>query len=380
MIYLDSAATTLQKPASVSRAVNAAMRRASSPGRGGHPWGMEANRIVFRCREAAAKLFRVPEPEQVVFTGNATHALNIAIRSLVRPGCTALISGYEHNAVSRTLHAVPELKCRVALSRPFDSEGMAESFRSELERGVDVVICTHVSNVFGFILPIEEIARLCRRYHTPLIVDASQSAGCVPIDFTELGAEFIAMPGHKGLYGPQGTGILLCAGKTLPLLFGGTGSLSAQQTMPDFLPDRLEAGTPNVPGIAGLTAGIRFVSEMGVERIGEHERKLIRMLGKRLEKIPGTKVFLSEDPGKQSGVLSVLLQGHDCEEVGEWLGNHAVGVRAGLHCAPISHQTAGTLNSGTVRLSVSAFNTEREICEVSRLMGQFCRSMGKNKT
>ena len=380
MIYLDSAATTLQKPASVLHAVNTAMHRASSPGRGGHPWGMEANKIVFRCREAAAKFFHVPEPEQVVFTGNATHALNLAIRSLARPGCTALISGYEHNAVSRTLNAVPELKCRVALSRPFDSDGILESFRLELERGVDLVVCTHVSNVFGFILPLEEIARLCRRYHTPLIVDASQSAGCVPIDFTELGAEFIAMPGHKGLYGPQGTGILLCSGKTNPLLFGGTGSLSAQQTMPDFLPDRLEAGTPNVPGIAGLMAGIRFVSETGVGRIAAHERKLIRLLGKHLERIPDTKVFLAEDAGRQSGVLSVVFRGNDCEEVGEWLGNHGIGVRAGLHCAPIAHQTAGTLHSGTVRFSVSAFNTESEICAAARLVGQFCRSKSKNKT
>ena len=377
MIYLDSAATTLQKPASVPRAVAAAMRYASSPGRGGHPWGMEANRIVFRCREAAAKLFHVSEPEQVVFTNNATHGLNIAIRSLVWPGCTALISGYEHNAVSRTLNAIPDLRCRVALSRPFDSGEMLESFRQELERGADVVICTHVSNVFGFILPIEEIARLCRQYHTPLVVDASQSAGCVPIDFTALGAEFVAMPGHKGLYGPQGTGILLCAGKAQPLLFGGTGSLSAQQSMPDFLPDRLEAGTPNVPGIAGLMAGIGFVSGIGVERIAAHERKLIRTLGKHLQKIPGMQVFLSRDPQVQSGVLSFVLEGRDCEEVGEWLGNRGVGVRAGLHCAPIAHQTAGTLSSGTVRLSVSAFNTPEEICAVSRLLGQLGRSAGK---
>ena len=377
MIYLDSAATTLQKPASVSRAVSAAMGRAASPGRGGHPWGTQANRIVFRCREAAAKLFHVPEPEQIVFTCNATHALNIAIRSLVRPGSRVLISGYEHNAVSRTLNAVPDLRCRVALSRPFDSEGMVDSFRSELERGADVVVCTHVSNVFGFILPITEIAQLCRRYQTPLIVDASQSAGCVPIDFTEIGAEFIAMPGHKGLYGPQGTGLLLCGSAAQPLLFGGTGSLSAQQGMPDFLPDRLEAGTPNVPGIAGLMAGIGFVSGMGVERIAAHEKKLIRALGERLKRCDGMKVFLAADPAQQSGVLSVVPEGRDCEEVGEWLANRGVGVRAGLHCAPIAHQTAGTLHSGTVRLSVSAFNTMDEVCAVSGLLGQLCRDTGK---
>lgn len=368
MIYLDSAATTLQKPAGVTAAIHSAMKRASSPGRGGHPWGMEAARIAFRCREAAAELFHVPSPEQVVFTFNATHGLNAAIRSVVKPGSTVLISGYEHNAVSRPLHAIPDVKIRIALSRPFDREGMLQAFREELARGVDVVVCTHVSNVFGFILPVEEIAQLCRKFDTPLIVDASQSAGCVPIDFTALGAAFVAMPGHKGLYGPQGTGLLLCARECEPVLYGGTGSLSAQQTMPDFLPDRLEAGTPNTPGIAGLMQGIRFVARQGVENIARHEQRLIRDLGTRLQKIPGTKVFLAPEREAQSGVLSFVMDGRDCEQVGEWLGNHGVAVRAGLHCAPIAHQTAGTLSSGTVRVSVSAFNTREEISAAARLI------------
>lgn len=333
---------------------------------------MQANRIVFQCRQAAAKFFHVPEPEQVVFTSSATHGLNIAIASLVRPGNTVLISGYEHNAVTRTLQAVPGVKCRVALSAPFDAQGMLNSFRSELERGADLVVCTHVSNVFGFILPVKEIAQLCRKYETPLILDASQSAGCVPVDFTELGAQFIALPGHKGLYGPQGTGLLLCGDKTQPLLFGGTGSLSAQQTMPEFLPDRLEAGTPNVPGIAGLNAGIEFVSGLGVEKIAAHERRLIRRLSRLMGEIPGVRVFQAQDPAWQSGVLSVIVEGKDCEEVGAWLGERGIGVRAGLHCAPVAHQSAGTLDSGTVRMSVSAFNTMEEMYLAAKLLRQYC--------
>lgn len=371
MIYLDSAATTLQKPPRVTAAVGAAMNRASSPGRGGHPWGREAARIVFRCRQAAAELFHVPEPEQVALTFNATHGLNIAIRSLIRPGQRVLISGYEHNAVTRPLHAIPDLKLRVALSRPFDREGLLASFREELNAGIDVAVCTHVSNVFGFILPIEEIAGLCREYETPLIIDASQSAGCVPIDFTALGAEFIAMPGHKGLYGPQGTGVLLCAGKAVPLLYGGTGSLSAQQSMPDFLPDRLEAGTPNTPGIAGLLEGIRFVSQQGAAQIGQHEQRLIRLLGKQLAEIPGVRVFLAEDASGQTGVLSFTVDGRDCERAGEWLGNHGVAVRSGLHCAPVAHQTAGTLSTGTIRASVSRFNTPQEMRAAAQLVRRF---------
>jgi len=374
LIYLDSAATTLQKPPGVINAVCTAMRRASSPGRGGHPWGMEAARIAFRCREMAAHLFHVPQPEQVVFTSNATHGLNLAIRTLVHPGATVLISGYEHNAVSRPLYAIPNIKCRVALSRPFDQDGMLKSFRDELEHGTDVVVCTHVSNVFGFILPIKEIAQMCKNYHVPLIIDASQSAGCVPIDFADLGAAFIAMPGHKGLYGPQGTGLLLCAQQAQPLLYGGTGSLSSQQSMPDFLPDRLEAGTPNIPGIAGLMEGIRFVMRKGVNNVARHEQKLTRELGQRLEALPGSKVFLAQDPAQQSGVLSFILEGKDCEEVGEWLGEHGVAVRAGLHCAPIAHQTAGTWGTGTIRASISAFNTLEEIRACAGLLGKFCRS------
>lgn len=373
MIYLDSAATTLQKPPSVANAVCSAMRRAASPGRGGHPWGMEAARIAFQCREVAAELFHVPQPEQVVFTSNATHALNLAIQTLVRPGSRVLISGYEHNAVSRPLYAIPELKCTVALSRPFDTEGILRSFRDELERGVDVVVCTHVSNVFGFILPISEISQLCKQHNVPLIVDASQSAGCVPIDFTALGASFVAMPGHKSLYGPQGTGLLLCGQDARPLLFGGTGSLSARQSMPDFLPDRLEAGTPNIPGIAGLTQGMRFVLRTGVERIASHERRLVRVLAKQLQGLPGSRVFLSPEAHQQSGVLSFVLEDRDCEQVGEWLGERRIAVRAGLHCAPIAHQTAGTLESGTVRISMSAFNTVEEMHVCAHLLQEFCR-------
>ena len=375
MIYLDSAATTLQKPPSVARAVCSAMSRAASPGRGGHPWGMEAARIVFHCREAAAKLFRVPEPEQVVFTCNATHGLNIAIHSVVKPGDTVLISGYEHNAVSRPLHAIEGVKIRVALSSPFDQEGMLQAFREELGRGVDAVVCTHVSNVFGFILPIEEISRMCRMHNVPLIIDASQSAGCVPIDFTALDASYIAMPGHKGLYGPQGTGILLCKEIAWPLLFGGTGSLSASQEMPDFLPDRLEAGTPNVPGIAGLARGMEFVSGQGVEKIAGHERKLIRAFGEGLKSTRGVKTFFSSEPEMQSGVLSFRLENKDCEQVGEWLGNRGIAVRAGLHCAPIAHQTAGTLDSGTVRISVSRFNTMQEISAALSAVKTLARSI-----
>jgi len=361
VIYLDSAATTLQKPAAVARASAQAIQRLASPGRGGHRPARWAADTAFACREAAAQLFHVPNPEQVVFTFNATHGLNLAIKSLVKPGDSVAISGYEHNAVTRPLYGIPGVTITVARAPLFDDAAAIEAFQKALDGGVKAVVCTHVSNVFGYIMPLYEIAKLCRERDVPLIVDASQSAGCVPVDFSALGAAFIAMPGHKGLYGPQGTGLLLCGEKTQPLLEGGTGSESRLQAMPEFLPDRLEAGTHNMPGIAGLLEGIRYVRRQGVERIGQQEQILIREIGEGLSDFSGIETFCSGRSEGQTGVLSFRAAGRGCEELGEQLGEHGVAVRAGLHCAPTAHETVGTLDSGTVRVSVSAFNTPKDV-------------------
>ena len=368
MIYLDSAATTLEKPGAVPRATAWAMTHLASPGRGGHAPGMGAAELMYRLREQAARLFHMDDPERVVLTCNATHGLNIAIRSLVKPGGTAVISGYEHNAVTRPLHAIPGVTVKVAAGPLFDPDGVYAAFEREVTPGVDAVICSHVSNVFGFIQPVDRIARLCRERGVPLIVDASQSAGALSVDLEGWGAAFVAMPGHKGLYGPQGTGLLLCGGDAQPLLHGGTGSLSVSQEMPDFLPDRLEAGTHNVCGAAGLLAGLRFVSRTGPGRIHAHERALARRFMDRLEGAPGVRVFRGE---AQSGLCSVILDGLDCEETGEALARRGVAVRAGLHCAPLAHRTAGTQDTGTVRFSFSAFNrpdqADRAAAAVRRL-------------
>ena len=373
MIYLDSAATSLQKPPVVARACSYAISHYASPGRGGHKPAMDAAAAAFACREAAARLFQVPKPEQVVFTNNATHGLNIAIKALVRPGGTVVISGYEHNAVTRPLHAIPEVEILVARSPLFDRQGMIDSFRQCLDQGADAAICTHVSNVFGFILPIQEIAELCRQREVPLIVDASQSAGVLPLDIQELGAAFVAMPGHKGLYGPQGTGLLLCNRDPTPILEGGTGSESLKQSMPQFLPDRLEAGTHNIAGVAGLLEGLRFLRRRDIRWIAGHESRLIQRMGNGLSRLPGVEVFQASMPKAQSGVLSFRIKGRDCEDVGEALGDRGFALRAGLHCAPEAHRTAGTLETGTVRASVSAFNTEMEIDRFLRAIGDMVR-------
>ena len=361
MIYFDAGATTLQKPETVARAMYRAVGQLSSPGRGSYPATRAAEETDLQCRTLAAKLFGVTDPARVVFTSCATHGLNIAVHTLVKPGGRVIISGYEHNAVTRPLHAIPGVELTVADGPLFDGEEMVRQFAAALACPADAVICTHVSNVFGFRLPVERIAALCREKGVPFVLDASQSAGMLPVDMDALGAAFIAMPGHKGLYGPQGTGLLLCGSDALPLIEGGTGSESLRQSMPDFLPDRLEAGTHNVPGIAGLEAGIAFVRAQRPERILHHSRALIRRAGEGLGKIPNVHGFLSLEANLQAGVLSFTVDGLSPESVAEEMAKRGIALRAGLHCAPFAHKTVGTLPDGTVRLSVSAFNRESEI-------------------
>ena len=370
MIYFDSAATTFQKPAGVGRAVAGALAAMSSPGRGGYPSAQLADRTLVACREELARLFHVPDPERVVFTSNATHALNIAILSLVKPGSRVVLSGYEHNAVTRPLHAVPGARLRVVSAPLFQPEEMVQGFRRALDAGADAAVCTHVSNVFGYILPIGEIAALCRERGVPLIVDASQSAGILPVDPTAWGAAFVAMPGHKGLYGPQGTGVLLCGGEAEPLLRGGTGSNSREQEMPEFLPDRLEAGTHNMPGVAGLLAGVRFVRQLGLDRIRRHEWQLKERLFAFLEGRRDFRVYGCHDEALQAGVLSFAPAKGDCEILCTQLAEAGFALRGGYHCAPYAHRTAGTLEGGTVRFSASAFNTMGETAALCRALGR----------
>ena len=362
MIYLDSAATTFQKPRAVADAMVEAMGTMSSPGRGGYPAAMAAAETAFDCRAELAELYHAESPEQVVFTMNATHALNIAVKSLVPPGGRAVISGYEHNAVTRPLAALGA-RVSVAAAPLFQPAAVTAAFDRLITPGTDAVICSHVSNVFGFVQPVEAVAALCRRRGVPFLIDASQSAGVLPLDLEALGAAFIAMPGHKGLYGPQGTGVLLCGrdAPVRPLLEGGTGSLSLQQEMPDFLPDRLEAGTHNMPGIAGLLAGVRFVRQIGPEAICREERLLVHRAAEGLRRIPGLQVYALPDLAHQTGVLSFRPEGMDPEELGSALAERGIAVRAGLHCAPLAHRTAGTADTGTVRLSVSHWNTGEEV-------------------
>ena len=369
MIYLDNAATTFIKPQGVYAAVSHAMRELASPGRGGHEAAMKAAEISYRCREKAAQLFNVPEPENVVFTFNATHALNTAIRSLASGGGRVVVSGYEHNSVMRPLYDVGA-KTVIARSELFDEKGTLEAFYRSITNDTELVVVNHVSNVFGFILPVYEISEMCRKKGVPLIVDASQSAGVLPVDFKRLGARFVAMPGHKGLYGPQGTGLLLCGEVPRIFMSGGTGSASLLPSMPDTLPDRAEAGTHNMPGIAGLLEGMEFVLSKGTDAILRHERALVSETVSGLSRIPGVRLYAS---GKGAGVLSFNISGMDPEETARKLDERGIAVRAGLHCSPEAHRSAGTLRTGTVRASVSAFTARKDTRALIRAVSEIIR-------
>lgn len=358
MIYLDNGATSMPKPRSVVDSVTWAMKNLASPSRGSSRMAKNAEDVLYRLRQEAGEMFHCPM-EHVVLTTSATHGLNIAMKSMVRPGQRVVVSCMEHNAVVRPLHALG-VDLQIARAELFDSEGLVESFDKLLTKDTALCVMTHVSNVFGWILPVEQVAALCRRRGIPFILDASQSAGMLEVDMEKLGAAFVAMPGHKGLLGPQGTGLLLCQEWSVPLLEGGTGSQSKLLEMPEFLPDRLEAGTHNMPGAAGLLAGIRYVKKRGIHNIHRHEVILKELAAKELETIRDLKVFVA---GNQTGVLSVLPLHHDPVVIGEKLSEkYQIALRSGLHCAPFAHEAAETLGTGTIRISFGPFNT-REDCK-----------------
>ena len=365
MIYLDCAATSLQKPQAVGHYMQAALHTCAGYARSGHAPALRAGETVFQCRESAAHLFDVEDPSRIVFTMNATHALNLAIHALCRPGLLTAVTGYEHNSVMRPLFArrQPIIILRSLLFDPADLLIRAEQ---AIDAGAKLFVVNHVSNVFGSIVPLQALDDLLARRGIPMILDASQSAGAIPISVRSLSSvAAVCMPGHKGLLGPQGTGILIVCTDRLgeALIQGGTGSLSAELEQPQLLPDRFESGTPNVPGIAGLCAGLSFLQYVGVDQVGAHEQALAQTLIEGLRSINSLTVFHADDPACQSGVISVRSGKLGAEALAARLSEARVCTRAGLHCAPTAHETAGTLDTGTVRLSISWFNTREEILD-----------------
>ena len=378
MIYLDNAATTLEKPPAVSRAMCWAMRHAGGAGRSAHPPAMLGADIIYDTRRLAAQVFDVPDPTRVIFTANATQALNMALYAMAQTRRHFAISGFEHNAVYRPILELVKrnhLKLTMLRSALWEDALLLEQAEQAIRDGADCFVLCHVSNVFGYIQPLEQLDALLSEHGIPLILDASQSAGVLPLSVSKLHSlAAVGMPGHKGLYAPPGTGMLLWMSQDLPapLLLGGTGSLSEQAVMPDFLPDRLESGTVNVAGIAGLFEGLQFVSKVGESEIAAWECKLRDLVTEKLREVPGVTIYTSPDPQKQTGVLSFTCRQLPCEIVAQRLAEHNICVRAGLHCAPLAHSTAGTLETGTVRISPGWFQSVRQMRKLCDILAHIC--------
>ncbi len=378
MNYWDNAASTWPKPPAVGAAMARALRECGgNPGRAGHAMSLAAAQTMYTCRREVADFFGLPDPAGVVFTHNCTMALNTVIRGLAEPYGRVLISDLEHNAVWRSTFALDRHHPRVDIAAwSLDEEETVENFRRAIRPDTRLLVCTHASNVFGVTMPIRRLAALAHEHGIPMCVDGAQSAGVLPIDMERDGVDYLCVAAHKGLYAPMGTGLLLCRDGTNvpPLVRGGTGSLSRYPQQPEELPDRLESGTPNIPGIAGLLAGLRFVRQRGRERIYRHEMALVGRLYDRLASCKNMRLYTPRPVAGQSvPLLSVNVAGHASEEVAAALDARGIAVRAGLHCAPLAHRHFGTLPDGTVRLAPSAFSTAEEVEKICKLFHQIAQ-------
>ncbi len=369
MIYLDHAATSWPKPAQVTQAMADYLECAGgNPGRSGHRLSIAAGRLVYDAREAIADLFHAPDPLRVIFTLNATHALNLVLRGLVRPGDRVVTTAMEHNAVMRPLRALENSGVEIVVV-PCDGEGSLDlgAMQRALQVQARLVVLTHASNVTGTMMPVTEVVSLAHRAGALVLLDAAQTGGVLPLDMQALGVDLLAFTGHKGLQGPPGTGGLILndpvdAVMIEPLMRGGTGSNSELEAQPEFLPDKFESGTPNGVGIAGLGAGVRCVLEVGVDSIRAHENELTRLLLEGLSAIPGITVYGPREINKRVAVVSFTVAGKRVSEISLRLDEEfGVLCRVGLHCAPAAHRTIGTFPEGTIRFAPGMRSTLNDI-------------------
>lgn len=365
-IYLDNAATTFPKPDAVYRAVDYALREIGvGPGRGGHHKGMEATRLVFEARETLAAFFGVKDSSRMIFTHSATESLNLAIAGLLQPGDHVITTTMEHNSLARPLHRAAQGGVEVTWAG-CDRSGFVDpaSVAASIRPQTRLIALSHCSNVTGTIQPILEIGRIARQAGAVFLLDAAQSAGVVDIDVNEYMIDLLAAPGHKGLFGPQGTGVLYVAeGVELePLLVGGTGGYSSSSNQPDALPERYESGTLNTPGIAGLKAGVDFINVTGLEKIRRKEALLVSRVIEGLKCFSEVTVYGPGNPDLHCGPVSFTIEGFDPSVIGFTLDReYDICVRVGLQCAPDAHRTIGTYPEGTIRVSPGFFTTDEEI-------------------
>ena len=382
--YFDNAATSWPKPPGVPRAVRRCLERGGgNAGRSGHAKALEASRTVLRARELLAELFRIADPSRILFTKNATEALNLALYGLLRPGDRVVTSSMEHNSVMRPLRHLARKGVALEVV-PASAGGVIEaaSFCAAVTAGTRLAVVTHASNVTGAVTDVAAIGAHCRRLGVPLLVDAAQTAGSLPIDVEALGVDYLAFSGHKGLLGPQGTGGLYVRAEDAlePLQRGGTGSRSDREEQPEFLPDRYESGTLNNPGIAGLGAGVQYLLHRGVTDVQAHEQGLLAMFLEGMAGTPGVSTYGPAGATGRTGVLSLNLSGLSCSEAGTQLEDRfGLLTRVGLHCAPLAHRSLGTFPEGTVRFSWGAFTRPGDVRAAARAVRLLAAAGGRRR-
>lgn len=368
VIYLDNSATTYPKPSSVLNSLNISYRKyAANPGRSGHTMSKNTGQEIEKSRKAVANFFGLENSSNVSFTLNCTQAINFVIKGLLKKGDHVVISSIEHNAVMRPLKKLEKsgiITYSVAKVYPGNFEKTLDSFRKSINANTTLIVCSHASNVWGIRLPIEKICALAKIYDIPVLVDAAQSAGLLPIDIRKIGIDYLCVAGHKALYGPMGTGILITekSENLDTIIEGGTGTNSMTFCQPRNMPQKFESGTPNTAGIIAIKPAIEFVNRMGISNILNHESKLINYLYDELKNIKHIELYMPKpNPNFFVPVLSFNVRGYISDEIGEILNFYGIEVRTGLHCAPAAHESMNTLKRGTVRVSLSVFNTINDI-------------------
>ena len=366
MVYFDNAATTFPKPDIVYDSIMLAMKEyGANPGRSGHRLALRASRGIYETRDLLAKLFNYHHPMNIIFTFNATESLNIGIKGALKPGDHVITTSMEHNSVLRPITYLEKFGVESTIVYG-DEKGRisALDIKKSIKENTKLIVTTHISNLTGTIMPIEEIGRIAHDNGIVYMVDAAQSAGVYNIDMEKLHIDILAFPGHKGLLGPQGTGgLIIREGIQLEgYLHGGTGSASHSLIQPDIMPDKFESGTSNGPGIIGLGAGISYIMEKGMDNIRIHEEELTFHFIEEALKIDGIKLYGPLIKGEQGPVVSLNIKDADSSEISYILDSQFdIAVRPGLHCAPLAHKTIGTLEQGVVRFSFGIFNTHEEI-------------------
>ncbi|SHH30738.1 aminotransferase class V-fold PLP-dependent enzyme [Tepidibacter thalassicus] len=366
MIYLDNAATTFPKPEEVYEAVLSCMKNyGANPGRAGHKLALSAGRIIYEARENLSKLFNIDNPMNIIFTYNATDSLNLAIKGIVQKGDHIITTSMEHNSVIRPIKELEKIGVENTIVQCNElGELNPDDIKKAIKKNTKLIVTTHSSNVCGTIVDIEAIGKIAREMNITYLVDAAQTAGVYDIDVKKMNIDMLALPGHKGLLGPQGTGVLyLKEGVKLnQLREGGTGSKSEELTQPHIIPDRYESGTPNTPGIAGLNEGVKFILKEGIDKIRRYEEELTQYFIDGLKEIPMVKIYGPKNSKKQSSVVSINVGEEDSSEISYVLDSvFNIATRSGLHCAPLAHKTLGTFEQGTVRFSIGYFNNKEEI-------------------